>query len=114
MAEFTIQIDTKSGIACTEDQLDVIADTLGSGEALDAVVSIETETGVVGATFQVEAASIEDAGPAGVNAFKVALRAAGLVVSSGRYRVQPLDEDEVDHYSVARATDDHRGRELVA
>jgi hypothetical protein len=72
MAEFTIQIDTRSGIGCTEDQIDVIADQLEKGEALDPIVSLETRTGVVGATFQVEAAPIAEAGTAGVAAFRSA------------------------------------------
>ena len=68
--------------------------------------SSTTEILKVGATFQVEAASIEAAGAIGVRAFKSALKGAGIVGQSGTYRVRPLDE--VDTFSVARVNDDDR------
>ncbi len=106
MPEFTIHIDTHPGTVFGEDYLEIVAEALDKGPALGAAVSLDTKTGVLGATFQVEVAEMADAGKVGVEAFKEALHAAAIWGASGSVKTKSVGEPFVDRLTIVQV-DDH-------
>jgi hypothetical protein len=74
MPEFTIEIDTHEGATRSEQVLERLAELLIADEAvLGPAASLDARRGVVGATFQVEAKSFEQATHIAVEHFTAAL-----------------------------------------
>ena len=78
MTEYTIDIETTERAATSEDVVDRVTEELAGGAAVDPSVSINTETGVVAATFQVQAKSIPEAADIAIALYGAALVAAGV------------------------------------
>jgi len=78
MPEFTVHIDSFSGVAGDEEDLLRLADALNDLPVGAPALSIDTVEGSIGATFQVEAAGLDEAVHDAVEAFGDALGRAGL------------------------------------
>lgn len=100
----TIDIETFEDTATAEEVVDRVAEQLQGSRAKDPSVSINTSSGVVAATFQIEAESMDEAVRLAVELFTEALETAGAAPESGL-----LKAEEVGSVTVVPARD----RELV-
>src|SRR4051794_21859148 len=83
MTDWTVEIETGEAAASSATELERFAGALDSVRAsTGAATTLAPGTGVVSATFAVEAADAVDAAARGVDAFRAALRLAGLADAS--------------------------------
>lgn len=81
MTEWTLNIDTLPHFTSSSDVLEQVSDALQADpRALGAACSLNSDTGVLGATFSVEAATAGVAVDAAIAAFYGALASAGFDV----------------------------------
>jgi hypothetical protein len=104
VTEFTIDIETIEGTASEEETVARVAEGLQAGAALDPSASLNTRTGVVAATFQLQAENLQGAVDLAIELFARALEAAGTVPEAGW-----VNAEEVGSLTVAPTRD----RELV-
>ncbi len=79
MSNWIVDIETAGGVASTADELERVGFELDTQEfAPGATASINTQTGVISATFAIEALDAIAAADVCVRAFQAALSASGL------------------------------------
>jgi hypothetical protein len=106
MTEFTIDIATVEGATNSEDALDRITQQLEASAAVDPSLSINTETGVLAATFQLRAESIPDAASLAMDLLGRALIAANIVTNDRSVGGEMLvSSDDVASVTVAPTRD---------
>lgn len=98
-AEWTVSIETFEGLTASVDVLERFADALDANPmARGPAASLETERGILSATFQVEAHSQGRAAELGIGVFYAALGASGFDVDRPGWKlkleIEPLVEEE--------------------
>lgn len=94
MTEWTVTIDSPEGTTHDVDALERLHDALdAAGMFLGAAASLNMKTGVLSATFQLEADSEGDAVGAAVVGFTFALHKSGIpVIADAPFRVELTPE----------------------
>jgi hypothetical protein len=90
MAEWSIEIDSDPGATWNPDQVEALRRELVTGGALAPACSHNTETGSVGATFQVKG-SFFDAMHIGQSIWIASMPRAGMPPSIRHYEQRPND-----------------------
>jgi hypothetical protein len=89
MAEWTIEIDSDPGATRNPDQVEALRRELITSGALAPACSHNTETGTVGATYQVKARTFFDAMHLGQSIWIAAMPRAGMPPSIRQYEQRP-------------------------
>jgi hypothetical protein len=107
MPEFTIEIDTNPGTVTREETLLEVDELLRAHTDVAApVLSLNTETGVLGATFQIMASNPSEASAHAIRTFSVAIASAlSHAVDELAGTIELEEAAEVDRLLVERVRD---------
>lgn len=103
MKDWTVTVESAAGVAASAAVLEQVALVMDRDErAIDPALSVNTKTGVISATFRVDADNPEKATATALSAFAEALIEVGLAKQTA-VPIEKLELDLADQYELVPA-----------